>query len=287
MVMHTLHIGEPENTRLENADFPFKCFYIGNSNTLPHWHHHTELIYVQHGQCFIYVNGTLFTCHKGDILFIPREGLHSVLTNSDSNYIAIVIGDTFFTSLLTDMHCNKGLFPFLFYPTLDPLHIATSHPAYSELSSFITSVIEEEKTKINYYELMIKAKLCEFFALLHRAFPQQLSLQATPYNPRVEIIKKAIEYLSVHYNQKITLTDISRYANLSNQHFARLFKEYTGKTFVEFLTIYRLKQAHLLLTTTNIPITQIPEKTGFCNSNYFARVYKYWYGYAPSYARKK
>lgn len=79
---------------------------------------------------------------------------------------------------------------------------------------------------------------------------------------------------------------MSNYANMSNQHFCRLFKAYTGKTFIEFLSLYRLEQSNLLLITTDVPITQIPERTGFCNANYFARVYKNRYGHPPSYTRK-
>ena len=74
--------------------------------------------------------------------------------------------------------------------------------------------------------------------------------------------------------------------NMSEQHFSRLFKTYTGKTFIDYLTQFRLEQARKLLLKSDLPITQIPELTGFCNPNYFSRIFKHYYEQTPSEARK-
>ncbi len=56
----------------------------------------------------------------------------------------------------------------------------------------------------------------------------------------------------------------------------------TGLTFVKFLNLYRINAAEELLSKTSLSITEISEKTGFCNINYFCRIFKQFKGYAPS-----
>ncbi len=134
---------------------------------------------------------------------------------------------------------------------------------------------------------MIKAILCLFFTQLARDYPCLVSEPDKLSTNNIQAMKKAINYISDHYSEKITLSDISFYTTMSQQHFCRLFKTYTGKTFTQFITHHRLERANLLLLKTDLPVTQVPELTGFCNFNYFARVYKHHYGHAPSLTRKK
>lgn len=284
-MLNLLNAKNYEDTKLENKYFQFRCFHM-NSNTLTHWHNHTEIIYISKGISFVYVNGKLFLCNEGDILFIPRESLHSILPKSNSNYCAIVIGDTLFTSMLSDIRCKTILQAFLLNTQLKPIHINNSKIFYKKLVSIINTIIEEDKAKNNYYQMVVKAELCKFFTILLRNLPLQSSLEFTQKDSHIYLIKKTLDYISMHYKEKITLTSISKYINISKQHFCRIFKEYTGKTFIEYLTVYRLEQAQLLLKTTNLPISQIPELTGFCNENYFSRIYKKKYGHPPSYIRK-
>jgi len=286
-MMDLISIENHENTRFENDNFQFNCFYITNTNTLPHWHNHTEIIYISHGNCSVYINGTLFSCNEGDVVLTPLGSLHSILPEIDSNYYAIVVGDTLFTSMMTDFHCKIALQPFLLNRKLTPLHIGNNHPSYSALVTTIKAIIKENGHKNECYQIIIKAELCRFFARLVRDFPNEIYLRTEQHDINTQTIKKAIAYISTHYSEKITIADMSKYANMSKQHFCRLFKAYTGKTFIEFLTIYRLEQSNVILTNTDLPITQIPDLTGFCNANYYSRIYKNRYGYPPSYTRKK
>jgi AraC family transcriptional regulator, transcriptional activator of pobA len=107
----------------------------------------------------------------------------------------------------------------------------------------------------------------------------------TVYSRIYRLIKSSLDYLNLHYSERITVRHMSEYCHLSIQHFSRLFKSYTGKTFIEYLTLFRLEQARKILSGTDIPIIQIPDLVGFCNGNYFSRLYKKYYGHPPSMGR--
>ena len=284
--MDFISIENHENTRLENVDFQFKCFHINNYDTPPHWHNHREIIYINKGRCSIYLNGTLLLCNEGDLVFVPHGSLHSINCDNSADYFAIVIGDTLFASMMTDIHCNGLLHPFFSENTIEPWHIDKTQAEYSRLFAPINSIINEEENRQVWYEMIIKIELCRFFAQLVRDFPEILSSQSNQQNMTTIKMKNVIEYIFVHYSEKITISLMAEFSHMSNQHFCRLFKAYTGKTFINYLTDYRLEQSNILLKTTDLPITRIPELTGFCNGNYFARIYRNRYGHAPSYTRK-
>lgn len=283
--MDQISIDNYEETQLGNDDFQFNCFHIRNYDTPPHWHNHTEIIYIRSGSCTMYINGIALLCGEEDIILVPHGSLHSIVENDCADYCAIVIGDSLFASMITDIHCNNILFPFFSDNPYNPIHISRRLRSHSVLSVPINTIITEEKNRKEGFKMIIKVELCRFFAELIREFPERSLEETVHQNITAQKMKKVIEYISIHFTEKISISLMAEYSHISNQHFCRLFKEFTGKTFIDFLTDYRLEQSNLLLKSTDLPITRIPELTGFCNGNYFSRVYKNKYGFPPSSAR--
>ena len=61
-----------------------------------------------------------------------------------------------------------------------------------------------------------------------------------------------------------------------------LFKQCFGKSFVTYLTDFRVDKAKEMLADVVINIKDISEKTGYRDSNYFAKVFKRVVGVTPS-----
>jgi two-component system, response regulator YesN len=57
-------------------------------------------------------------------------------------------------------------------------------------------------------------------------------------------------------------------------YFSKLFKESTGRGFLEYLTEYRLAKARTLLKTTPLSITEIGRMVGYPNGKYFYTLFK-------------
>ena len=74
---------------------------------------------------------------------------------------------------------------------------------------------------------------------------------------------------------------------LSESHFSRQFKLYTGFGVNEYISTVRVKNAEKLLATTTLPVTQIAQNCGFNSSSYFASVFKKVRGISPGEVRKK
>ena len=88
-------------------------------------------------------------------------------------------------------------------------------------------------------------------------------------------VSKAMEYVQEHYRDRnITIESVCRELGVSAAYFSTVFKKETGKTFISFLTDYRMEKAVELLMTTNDKTYIIAEKVGYADPNYFSYAFK-------------
>ncbi|MDO4261780.1 MAG: response regulator [Eubacteriales bacterium] len=96
-------------------------------------------------------------------------------------------------------------------------------------------------------------------------------------------VRGATEYVREHYaDQDLSVEVICRKLNVSAAYFSTIFKKETGKTFVRYLTDYRMEQAVNLMMTGNDKTYVIAGKVGYSEPNYFSYVFKKQFGVSPS-----
>ena len=97
------------------------------------------------------------------------------------------------------------------------------------------------------------------------------------------IVGNAQRYVTEHYNDSnIGIDTICRELGVSAAYFSTVFKKETGKTFISYLTEYRMDRAVELLLTTADRTYMIAEKVGYADANYFSYVFKKQYGMSPT-----
>jgi AraC-like DNA-binding protein len=82
------------------------------------------------------------------------------------------------------------------------------------------------------------------------------------------------EYIDVHYGEPITIQDAASIVYLSKSHFMKFFKRVTGQAFVSYLNHFRIAKAQVLLTTTDLPFSEVSQEVGFCDQSYFGLVFR-------------
>ena len=100
-------------------------------------------------------------------------------------------------------------------------------------------------------------------------------------------IEQILRTIHKDYDKELSLGELSRKYYISNVYLCVKFKEYTGKTFVRYLTEYRIQRAAELLTNTSMRISEIAGKTGFEDGSYFSKTFKKEKGMTPAEYRKK
>ena len=88
---------------------------------------------------------------------------------------------------------------------------------------------------------------------------------------RMETVK---EYIRTHVNRTITRTEVANLVYLDEDYFSKLFRQYTGWTFKEYVLKEKMSVARQLLTSTNLSVGLIASRLGFDNFSHFSRTFK-------------
>jgi AraC-like DNA-binding protein len=103
---------------------------------------------------------------------------------------------------------------------------------------------------------------------------------------RHRIVEQAIGYMRDRLDQPLSLSEVASAVAVSPRHFARLFKQATGQTPVEFLIDLRLERAKELLKVPDNRVTDVCNEVGYSSLSYFVRLFKRRFGVTPGkYAR--
>ena len=100
-------------------------------------------------------------------------------------------------------------------------------------------------------------------------------------------IKDIVKYVDSHYCKNISLKFLSGHFYLEQKYLSKLFKNYIGQGFVEYVTNKRIEKAKKLLANTNYTISEIAEQVAYEDANYFSVVFKRNVGITPREYRMK
>ncbi len=87
-------------------------------------------------------------------------------------------------------------------------------------------------------------------------------------------IAKGISLLENDFKNETSVKEIAKICHVSESTFRRLFKQYTGKSPVEYRMERRIEYAKKLLETGSMTVVEVAIDTGFDDPAYFCRVFK-------------
>lgn len=102
-------------------------------------------------------------------------------------------------------------------------------------------------------------------------------------NLRLHAVADSIlRYIEGHYRNDIALQDVAAAMNYSDAYFCKLFKQCFDKSFVAYLTWYRIEKAKEQLEDILVNVKDVSLNVGYRDSNYFTKVFKRMVGVTPS-----
>lgn len=120
--------------------------------------------------------------------------------------------------------------------------------------------------------------------VLNQNIHQKLSISS---NSKHQNIIKSLEYIENNYQHEINISDIASYLKVSESYLSHLFKAETNYTIIEYLTLYRLCKACVLLKDPNIRIQEVASKVGYRDQRYFSNIFKKHLGISPNFYKEK
>ncbi len=113
--------------------------------------------------------------------------------------------------------------------------------------------------------------ICSLWELL-KCMKSQFGMQQT--NNRSHVVCQIKKYIDDNFSTQLTLESIAQKFFMHPVYLQRKFKNHTGISPSEYLKNTRLSKAKAYLLTTDLPVDNISELCGFCNTSYFINVFK-------------
>lgn len=253
-----------------------------------HWHDEVEILYFFGGEFRLEINMEQFFVRSEALYFINPGELHSIYTEKAGSPVedAVVFSldilsfDTYDAAqmqLIQPIQNGKMLFPRCLLPNhpgflpvrdafLDTMH-SFGH-TLNEAAPLEKGAVTDDMTN----QLFIKSSLLRILAVLssHRLFtPTEKNL-----DKRVEGIKAVLTFIRENYKEKIYIQDLASQVHMNEQYFCRFFKKSIGRSPMEYLNEYRIKQAMRLLKETDLPVMEVCLECGYNNLGNFMRAFK-------------
>lgn len=251
-----------------------------------HWHNSLEIILPISDSYYVITNKTTHCIQAGEIYIIPPGELHALYPLPVSNGNRFVY--LFDLGAMAHLNDFAGIQPLLATPFL--LTGNNSPEIYTDVLDLLMRMQITYFRRELYNELSIYSLLMTMFVILGTNYSNKLAnadIQTGKQREYAKQFNDLLAYIDKHYMDALTLEDTAALMGFSKFHFSRLFKNYTGYTFCDYLNYRRIKATEELLPHAEMPITDIAMQVGFSSISTFNRLFRTYKKCSPSEYRSK
>lgn len=271
-----------EKVNYNNDDFPSYihagwvepyCSWIN----IPHYHEDLEFITVTRGEMGYNINGKKIILHQGDTLMVNSSQIHfSFTTNNERcNYNLAILHPSLLCSSFVVQ--KERVEPITKNPNLPYLHFKAQHHLaekfFVQSQNLLDAMDNEFNITFEFFRL--------FKIIMYYCRDNDLLATPTPHISNDANFRNMLKFIHTRYPEQISLDDIARAGNVSKTYCNMLFKKYTGSSPMDNLNRYRTERVAYYLTSTDLRMSEIAEKTGFSGASYMSETFKKFYGVAP------
>ena len=216
---------------VRNKDFSFPYKSGKNRNSL---------IYVEKGSLRYHFmdSSTEMTVGNNEMIYIPKEYPYIVTYLHDGTKIKILIFDI----------CTNSPFPLFLSP-------------FVYRNAGIKMTFDSLYDKRIFSTAYLASKIYELFDYMER------SRDSIP--EKYVKLAPALKEIEEKYSENHKISYYSGICYLSESHFRKLFREYTGKSIIEYRNNIRLLEARKMLDSGEFTVQETAYHVGFNNLSYF------------------
>ena len=127
-----------------------------------------------------------------------------------------------------------------------------------------------------YSYAQIKSALKITSAIITKMVSEKMIVMTTK-----ELASISSSYIDAHLGDNLSLVVLCQKLNVSKNRLYKCFHQYFNCTISEYITRKRVEKASELLLNTDLPLSEVAEKTGFNDYSYFFKVFKKSTGCTP------
>lgn len=100
--------------------------------------------------------------------------------------------------------------------------------------------------------------------------------------PRAEFLYHSMcNWVQDNYAQPLTRESVAQFFNITPNHLSKVFAQHGTMGFVEYLRWVRMAKARIILQKYHLSISEVAQRCGYQDSNYFCRLFRRQFGLTP------
>jgi len=151
-------------------------------------------------------------------------------------------------------------------------HLPLRDPLLRHIASVLQATTTGEGGADQLYAAVLANALADHF--LRRYAAGRQSAGALPGGLTPFKLRHTIAYIQEHLEHELPLATLAAVAHTSLTHFARLFKQATGRTPHQYVILCRMEQAKRLLAETDVPLIEIAYQVGCADQSHFTALFR-------------
>lgn len=245
-----------------------------------------EFIEVLSGQVRVQIGTDFLVLQGGEILYLPPKIICRMEAAEGTARVRGLIFDA--DVLRENMYSFDTEILYMFY--IQSKNHSTpfrpDHPNYPVLSRGMRESYDEFLAKDVCYKMPIRANIYLMMTALLRFYCGSRDESDRIVYHNVLRLRPVMDFIDGHYQEKMRIEQLASMITVSADYFTKMFKESIGKTPVDYINGIRVNRALYLLIYTDLSMQEISEQTGFCNANYFHKIFKTYIDMSPLSYRK-
>jgi len=256
-----------------------------------HAHDFFEINYMYSGTCVQHLENEQRQLTEGDICIIPPFAPHNIVAGQDALVVSMMVRKSTFDKVFWSLLVQKDLLSMFFSYALyknesNPNYLVLHTDNHDSIKSIIQNIMMESNTSDAYANNCAVSLLNVFFGKVLRDYGSTIRM----YDEESIIRRKSdfsllLQYIQHNY-QTVTLQSLASMFHYNDKYLSKLIKSNMGKSFIEIIQGFKMKQASEALQSTNMKIHEIAELVGYDSVDHFSRTFKKTFGASPLEYRK-
>lgn len=247
----------------------------------PHYHLYHEMLYLQSGECKMFINHNIYKLVPGNLVIIPAGEIHKANYSNGGKHQWISI--SFTTEDLSWVSESIGKSEI--EEAIKRIVFSLPEKWCEYVERILTRLIQENEYPDELSESLKKVLFQELVLFIMR-FQMREENAIKEIDAENTLVQQIATYVYNNYDKDVYLDEVAIKYNISRSYLSKRFKAITGFGFKEYLVNIRVKHACKYLLETDQSITDIAFLCGFNDSNYFGDAFRNVMGISPNKYRK-
>lgn len=227
-----------------------------------------DIIYIYGGTVGVSCGESAFTAKKNDVIFLHMSRHYEITQIPGSKLDILIMRSSGYLSMSYHQLIMGGA----------DKSIAIKSP--EEFDRLFGKILYYMRYPTNLNNILMVNVMSQIYTELYMNIYGAADRDSVYSHPKWFV--DTVDYIEKNYSRDINIKKFISEFHISESHFYRIFKNYTGLSPYQYLIRVRINRAQTLLTSTQYQIKYIAYTVGFDSVNHFISYFKRQTGYTPA-----